>query len=82
MPMNEKSLAVAIAARVEQNRMDAMLDEALGETFPASDPVAIMPVRRMPGEGDAAAREANEKPSVGSAAHHDSRQPAHESGQR
>lgn len=75
MPARDKPSATP-AATGGRDRTDAMLDEALGETFPASDPVAITPAWRDAYKGDAAAPDtANETPSVGGAAH-DARQRA------
>jgi hypothetical protein len=34
----------------DKEEMDEALDEALEETFPASDPVAVTPMRRDPPE--------------------------------
>lgn len=48
MSNGEKSSAAQTVTRVERDRTSAMLDEALGETFPASDPVAITPAKRAP----------------------------------
>lgn len=39
-PQNE---AAAMHSRARAKHLDEMLDEALKETFPASDPVAIAP---------------------------------------
>jgi hypothetical protein len=33
--------------RSEKEHLDARLDEALGETFPASDPIAVNPVQSL-----------------------------------
>lgn len=52
MSTNERLLKATAVAGIEPDRLDAMLDEALGETFPASDPIAITPVRREVGEDD------------------------------
>jgi hypothetical protein len=36
------------AARRYKQHLDERLDEALKETFPASDPIAVTPRRRVP----------------------------------
>lgn len=41
MPTEKKPPAAPDGHQAERDHMDALLDEALSETFPASDPVAI-----------------------------------------
>lgn len=48
MPLEKHQLVVADVDRAEGDRLDALLDEALDGTFPASDPVAIMVRKRSP----------------------------------
>lgn len=70
-------------AAVETDRMNAMLDEALGETFPASDPVAITPIRHIVDEDEAVASDAAiETVSAGDAARDTHRRPIREGNRR
>jgi len=39
-----------------KRHLDRRLDEALEETFPASDPIAVTPPRRLPHDHDRASR--------------------------
>ena len=49
MSTNERPPNTTAVTGVEPDRLDAMPDEALGEMFPASDPIAITPVRTRSG---------------------------------
>lgn len=43
MTKKKEKLDMPADLRTEQERVDARLDEALAETFPASDPISILP---------------------------------------
>ena len=71
MPTRKKPPAVPSGAQAERDHMDALLDEALGETFPASDPVSITCEKGGPKEGGAVPSVASAtagKPSANTAA--------------
>lgn len=58
MPSKKRTPETVSADRAERSRVDALLDEALDESFPASDPVAISCERCAPGERRAAPSDA------------------------